>query len=329
MLVVRPRRRHVRRHRRDGRARAAAAPPTSAARRRAPPSPSCAPSARTPPCCRRGRTGSPPTSNWESPHEAARLRRGRLHRLQLRPPARRSSTATPSPCSTSSPTPAARRTSPTCATATASPSCTRASRTPTPSRTAMDGVDAVVNFAAETHVDRSIAEPDAFITTHALGTFVLLEAARARGVRYVQVSTDEVYGSIEAGSFTEAVAAAAVLALLGHQGRRRPARRLLPPHLRARGADLPRLEQLRALPVPGEADPADGAQRAARRPAAGLRRRPAGAQLDLRGGLRARHRPRAGPRRRPARPTTSAGPTRPSTSTSCSASSRSRAPPRT
>jgi dTDP-glucose 4,6-dehydratase len=68
---------------------------------------------------------------------------------------------------------------------------------------AMAGVDAVVNFAAETHVDRSITEPDAFIRTHALGTFVLLEAARARGVRYVQVSTDEVYGSIEEGSFTE------------------------------------------------------------------------------------------------------------------------------
>jgi dTDP-glucose 4,6-dehydratase len=69
---------------------------------------------------------------------------------------------------------------------------------------AIAGVDAVVNFAAETHVDRSIAEPDAFITTHALGTFVLLEAARERGLRYVQVSTDEVYGSIEEGSFTEA-----------------------------------------------------------------------------------------------------------------------------
>jgi dTDP-glucose 4,6-dehydratase len=68
---------------------------------------------------------------------------------------------------------------------------------------AMAGVDGVVNFAAETHVDRSITEPDAFIRTHALGTFVLLEAARARGVRYVQVSTDEVYGSIEEGSFTE------------------------------------------------------------------------------------------------------------------------------
>jgi dTDP-glucose 4,6-dehydratase len=68
---------------------------------------------------------------------------------------------------------------------------------------AIDGVDAVVNFAAETHVDRSIAEPDAFVTTHAVGTWVLLEAARAAGVRYLQVSTDEVYGSIDDGSFTE------------------------------------------------------------------------------------------------------------------------------
>jgi dTDP-glucose 4,6-dehydratase len=69
---------------------------------------------------------------------------------------------------------------------------------------AMDGVDAVVNFAAETHVDRSIAEPDAFVQTHGRGTYVLLEAARERGLRYLQVSTDEVYGSIETGSFTEA-----------------------------------------------------------------------------------------------------------------------------
>jgi dTDP-glucose 4,6-dehydratase len=64
-------------------------------------------------------------------------------------------------------------------------------------------VEAIVNFAAETHVDRSIAEPDAFVRTHALGTYVLLEAARERGLRYLQVSTDEVYGSIEDGSFTE------------------------------------------------------------------------------------------------------------------------------
>jgi len=68
---------------------------------------------------------------------------------------------------------------------------------------ALEGVDAIVNFAAETHVDRSISEPDAFVRTHALGTFVLLEAARAHALRYLQVSTDEVYGSIEEGSFTE------------------------------------------------------------------------------------------------------------------------------
>ncbi len=68
---------------------------------------------------------------------------------------------------------------------------------------AMADAEAVVNFAAETHVDRSIADPFAFSVTNGLGTHVLLEAARKRGLRYVQVSTDEVYGSIQAGSFTE------------------------------------------------------------------------------------------------------------------------------
>src|SRR4051794_41296403 len=68
---------------------------------------------------------------------------------------------------------------------------------------AIDGADALVNFAAETHVDRSIAAPDAFVQTQMEGTYAVLEAARERSVRYVQVSTDEVYGSIEEGSFTE------------------------------------------------------------------------------------------------------------------------------
>ncbi len=63
--------------------------------------------------------------------------------------------------------------------------------------------EAIVNFAAETHVDRSIAEPDAFVKTHGLGTYVLLDTAREHGLRYVQVSTDEVYGSIDEGTFTE------------------------------------------------------------------------------------------------------------------------------
>ena len=69
--------------------------------------------------------------------------------------------------------------------------------------TALDGVEAIVNFAAETHVDRSIAEPHAFVSTNALGTYMLLEAARTHELRYLQVSTDEVYGSIDLGTFTE------------------------------------------------------------------------------------------------------------------------------
>jgi dTDP-glucose 4,6-dehydratase len=68
---------------------------------------------------------------------------------------------------------------------------------------ALEGCEAIVNFAAETHVDRSISGPEDFTTTNMLGTHVLLEAARERDLRYVQVSTDEVYGSIDSGSFTE------------------------------------------------------------------------------------------------------------------------------
>ncbi len=61
-------------------------------------------------------------------------------------------------------------------------------------------IDTIVNFAAETHVDRSILNPDAFIQTDVYGTYVLLEAARKFGLeRYHQISTDEVYGHIPAG----------------------------------------------------------------------------------------------------------------------------------
>jgi dTDP-glucose 4,6-dehydratase len=69
--------------------------------------------------------------------------------------------------------------------------------------------DAVVNFAAESHVDRSILDPEAFIRTGVVGVHVLLEAVRAANVsraepiRYLQVSTDEVYGSVEAGESRE------------------------------------------------------------------------------------------------------------------------------
>jgi dTDP-glucose 4,6-dehydratase len=61
-------------------------------------------------------------------------------------------------------------------------------------------IDTIVNFAAETHVDRSIMDPDAFIQTSVYGTYVLLEVARAAGLeRYHQISTDEVYGHIPPG----------------------------------------------------------------------------------------------------------------------------------
>ena len=68
---------------------------------------------------------------------------------------------------------------------------------------AVAGCEAIVNFAAETHVDRSISDPEGFIVTNMQGTHVLLEAARERTLRYLQVSTDEVYGSVAQGSFTE------------------------------------------------------------------------------------------------------------------------------
>src|SRR5713101_5820136 len=72
----------------------------------------------------------------------------------------------------------------------------------------VEGTDTVVNFAAESHVDRSITSADEFIKTNVLGTQVLLDCARARGVqRFIQISTDEVMGSLSEGDerafFTE------------------------------------------------------------------------------------------------------------------------------
>ena len=68
----------------------------------------------------------------------------------------------------------------------------------------MQDCDMVVNFAAETHVDRSIEDPGLFVKTDVIGTYNLLENVRKYDVeRYLQISTDEVYGSIESGSFTE------------------------------------------------------------------------------------------------------------------------------
>ena len=71
-------------------------------------------------------------------------------------------------------------------------------------REAARGVDAIVNFAAETHVDRSLSEPDAFLRTDVFGVFTLLEAVKELKIpRLLHISTDEVYGSVERGSSRE------------------------------------------------------------------------------------------------------------------------------
>ena len=137
----------------------------------------------------------------------------------------------------------------------------------------MRNQDAVVHFAAESHVDRSITGAMEFVRTNVEGTQTLLDSARKHGVgRFVHVSTDEVYGSIEEGSWTEYVAAGAALALrgleglLGHDGAGRPPH---PRHGRGRHALL---QQLRPLPVPGESHPAVRHQPARRQEGAALRR---------------------------------------------------------
>ena len=76
---------------------------------------------------------------------------------------------------------------------------------PSAVRPLVESVDAVVNFAAESHVDRSILDPEAFLATGVIGVHVLLEACRvaARRPRFLQVSTDEVYGHVESGHVKE------------------------------------------------------------------------------------------------------------------------------
>jgi dTDP-glucose 4,6-dehydratase len=64
-------------------------------------------------------------------------------------------------------------------------------------------VDVIINFAAESHVDTSILKPEDFIQTDVFGTFVLLEEARKKDLEFIQISTDEIYGSIEKGFFSE------------------------------------------------------------------------------------------------------------------------------
>ena len=118
-------------------------------------------------------------------------------------------------------------------------------------------VDAVVHFAAESHVDRSILGAADFVMTNVVGTQTLLDAALHHGVdKFVHVSTDEVYGSIDDRLLGRGPAARAQLAVLRVQGLLGPAGPRLPPHPRPPGVRDPLLEQLRPVPVPREGHPA-------------------------------------------------------------------------
>ena len=84
----------------------------------------------------------------------------------------------------------------------------------------MAGVDAVVHFAAESHVDRSIVGSDDFVNTNCFGTNIVMDTARRLEIgRVVHIGTDEVYGSVEVGSSKEDRPARAAVAVLGVEGR--------------------------------------------------------------------------------------------------------------
>ena len=136
--------------------------------------------------------------------------------------------------------------------------------------------DAIVHFAAESHVDRSIDGPAAFVQTNVVGTLTLLEAARDYWRELEGEARDGLplparvhrRGLRLAGRRRQVHRGHAVraqLALLGLQGGLRPPGARLPPHLRPAGPDHQLLQQLRPLPVSREADPADPAQGPGRR----------------------------------------------------------------
>jgi dTDP-glucose 4,6-dehydratase len=190
----------------------------------------------------------------------------------------------------------------------------------------------VVNFAAESHVDRSIDGPAAFIQTNVVGTLACwkrcaitgsrLDGAAEGAFRFLHVSTDEVYGSLgETGKFTETTPYAPNSP---YSASKAASDHLVRAFHHTYG--LPVLttncsQQLRPVPLPGEAHPAGDRQGAGRRAAAGLRRRQAGARLAVRGD-HCRRSARCWRRAGWARPTTSAAMPRCRTSRWCTRSAR-------
>ena len=155
-------------------------------------------------------------------------------------------------------------------------------------------IDTIVNFAAETHVDRSIMDADAFITTDVYGSYVLLEAANKHKLERLHlVSTDEVYGDVHEGSSVEtdplggrspyaASKAGGELLALAYWNTYEHAHH-----------HHPRRQQHRPLPVSGERGAALHHQRHRRPASARLRRRPAAPPLPVRAGPLRGHRRRA------------------------------------
>ena len=136
-------------------------------------------------------------------------------------------------------------------------------------------IDVIVNFAAESHNSLAVLDPGRFLRTNVLGTQTLLEAARDRGVaRFHHVSTCEVYGDLaldDPGRVHRGLALPAAHAVQRVEGGGRPRRARVPRDLRAADHDLELLEQLRAVPVPGEGGPVLHHARARRQAAPALR----------------------------------------------------------
>ena len=183
--------------------------------------------------------------------------------------------------------------------------------------------DIVVNFAAESHVDRSIENPEVFLQTNIIGTSVLMDACRKYGIgRYHQVSTDEVYGDLPLDRpdlfFTEETPIHTSSPYCVVQGVGGSAGHGIPPHLRTAGDHLALLQQLRPVSLSGEADPADDHQRAGGQAASGVRRGPECARLAVCRGSLQGHRPDHPQGHGSARCTTSADTTKCRTSRSSS-----------
>ena len=121
------------------------------------------------------------------------------------------------------------------------------------------GHDAIVHYAAESHNDNSIANPEPFLKTNVEGTFRLLEAARKYDVRYHHVSTDEVYGDLaldDPAKLHGADPVPSVQPVQLDEGQLGPAGARLAPHVRHPRHHLQLLEQLWPVPARGEVHPA-------------------------------------------------------------------------